>query len=55
MGVCGNVCHVMELFCGFHVALYISGVARLRQGAHFTAKIAGNGPRINGSLQLCLI
>ena len=30
-------------------------VARLRQGLHFTAKIAGNGPRINGSLQLCLI
>ena len=27
----------------FSVALYRGGVARLRQGAHFTAKIAGNG------------
>ena len=33
----------------------IVDLARLRQGAHFIAKIAGNGPHINGSLQLCLI
>ena len=35
---CGNVWHV-----NVTVALYRGGVARLRQGAHFTAKIAGNG------------
>ena len=34
---------------------FVDQCADLRQGAHFTAEIAGNGPRINGSLQLCLI